>query len=82
MELVLCGQHVSLLVNQPANSARGLVWRQPALATPDRALLVTTLPALTNSLIWAWCMAARSCQMLVAIEVPKAPPEHVQVGQT
>ncbi len=45
----------------------------PAPARPARALLVAVLPWFTYSLICAWCMAARSCQMVVAMEVPKEP---------
>ena len=44
---------------------------RPAPARPVSALLVATLPWFTYSLICAWCMAARSCQIVVAIEVPK-----------
>ena len=46
---------------------------RPAPAMPESALLAAALPPLTASLKCAWCMAALSCQMLVAIDVPKEP---------
>ncbi len=45
----------------------------PALPRPAIALLAAWLPVLTVSAMFAWCMAARSCQTVVAIEVPNDP---------
>ena len=46
----------------------------PKLESPPSALVVAWLPRLTDSMICAWCTAARSCQSVMVIEVPKAPP--------
>ena len=46
---------------------------RPALARPDITLLVAPTPGLTYSLSCAWCIAARSCQIVVAMDVPNEP---------